>query len=123
MAESDALLPDAVGDANILSTNAENWEAVARELIVAASAIVLLIGDLSPGVASEIELIRELGRVEQTLVTIVEAHHTPTLERGDAERLRSSLADFHQMDPGADPGAVAKLLRGARTRAPAGAGD
>ena len=64
--------------------------------------------------ASEIELIRELGRVEQTLVTIVEAHHTPTLERGDAERLRSSLADFHQMDPGA----VAKLLRGARTRAP-----
>lgn len=110
---SDALFPDEVGVGNILSTNAENWEAVAKELIVAASAIVLFIGELSPGVARELQLIRHHARVDETLVRIVDVGETPSPENSDPEGLRESLADFREMDWQA----LADVLRDARTHA------
>lgn len=89
---SDALLPASDHeDAMVLSTNGDNWRNVAAELIASASAIVMLLGNLSPGVAEEFALIRASGRTRQCLVLLAKDGAT---RLDDLSRVREVLPDF-----------------------------
>jgi hypothetical protein len=86
---SDAVMPEVGGAGNELSTHSENWEAVAAELIRAAAAIVVLISDLSPGVMTELELIRDSGRTRRCLVAVSKlAAASSGVTAGDVGRTR-----------------------------------
>ena len=56
------------GDANVLSTHASNWVPVVADLVHSASAVVLLVGEASPGLVQELELIARAGREDRCIV-------------------------------------------------------
>src|SRR5262249_15928488 len=135
---SDGTIPEhsdyGVRHANKLSTHSGNWQAVVTELIQAASVIVFLVSDLTPGVAKEFDLVRELGQTNRCLV-VVHAGHTfehpsPTFDRsGDLAIIRGRLAGFPNVFdvrlngrntsyPEQLTQVLTRLIRGARTQAP-----
>jgi tetratricopeptide (TPR) repeat protein len=128
---SDGFFSDFGEEAKVLSTHAQNWEMVARELIQAASAIVFLVSHTTAGVVEEFNLIRESNQLERCLVVLLQSSDTADHASADIEGLRGGLADFphvfelHQgmiVSPKSESesmdATLTKLLHDARTHAP-----
>ena len=141
---SDSLLADLSGSGSALSTDAASWEAVAAELIRAASVIILLISYATPGVVRELELIRESERTQSCLAAVADpaqdaevskllglGNDTSDQDVARWESVRANLTDFanvvelpsffFSVAPDSYPGELKqdlmRLISGARTQA------
>lgn len=86
------------GPKPVFSTDSEDWEEIAKQLIAGAKLIVVLAGRLSPGLLVEIELIRALGKQHRTVIAVTDqgAPTFPLLRPPVHDELitRGDLGDF-----------------------------
>jgi tetratricopeptide (TPR) repeat protein len=81
----------------------DNWRSIASELISAASAIVMVVSEMTPGLLDEVDLIRGMGRTSSSIVLVREAKTTLASLISDASNpaaiatLKSSFHDFNHV--------------------------
>ncbi|MEW2811571.1 hypothetical protein AB0929_31490 [Streptomyces massasporeus] len=73
---------------------ADNWRSVVRDLVIRASAIVVAMGDCSPGVIWEVELCKEVGAAGKTVLILPQGF---TVVKNSQPEENGSTPDYYRI--------------------------